>query len=72
MSATSNLNAAITLLLNLTAAAGKVSALIAQARSEGREELTTEEMAGLRATDDAARADLVGAIDAANAQGSSG
>jgi hypothetical protein len=59
-----NLNAAITLLLNLTAAAGKVSGLIGAARAEGRD-LTAEELAGLRAADDAARGDLVAAIAAA-------
>lgn len=65
-----NLNAAITLLLNLTAAAGKVSGLIAQARNEGRDDLTAEELAGLRASDEAARGDLVAAIEAAQAGGS--
>lgn len=65
MSSTKNLNVAITALLNLTAAAGKVSALIAQARSEGREELTDEELAGLQGADDSARDHLVGAIEAA-------
>jgi hypothetical protein len=63
-----NLNAAITLLLNLTAAAGKVSALIGSARAEGRG-LTAEELAGLKAADDAARGDLVAAIEAARASG---
>jgi hypothetical protein len=63
---TQNLNAAITLLLNLTAAAGKVSGLIGEARSQGRD-LTAEELAGLRAADDAARGDLVAAIEAAKA-----
>ena len=69
MSSVQNVNAAITLLLNLTAAAGKVSALIGAARAEGRD-LTAEELAGLQAADDAARGDLVEAIEAAQAQSS--
>ncbi|HYE70612.1 MAG TPA: hypothetical protein VD932_03715 [Aquabacterium sp.] len=66
MSTTRNLNAAIGLLLNLTAAAGKASALIGTARAEGRD-VTAEELAGLQAADDAARGDLVAAIEAAKA-----
>ncbi len=66
MSDLNNVNAAITLLLQLTAAAGKVSTMIAAARAEGRD-LTAEELAGLRAADDAARGDLVSAIEAARA-----
>lgn len=61
MSATQNLNTAITLLLAITAQAGRVSAAIAAARAEARD-LTAEELAGLRAEDDAARAALVEAI----------
>lgn len=64
---TKNLSAAITLLLNLTAAAGKVSGLIVTARSEGRD-LTDEQLAGLVASDDAARAELAAAIEASRAQ----
>ena len=66
MSTTSNLNAAITLLLNITVAAGKVSAAITAAQSEGRD-LLDSELEALRATDDAARRDLVGAIEASRA-----
>lgn len=58
-----NLNAAITLLLNITVAAGKVSAAITAAQAEGRD-LADSELEALRATDDAARSDLVGAIEA--------
>jgi hypothetical protein len=58
-----NLNAAITLLLNMTVAAGKVSAAITAAQAEGRD-LLDSELEALQATDDAARADLVGAIEA--------
>lgn len=58
-----NLNAAITLLLNITIAAGKVSSAITAAQSEGRD-LADAELEALRATDDAARSDLVGAIEA--------
>jgi hypothetical protein len=66
MSTTANLNAAITLLLNITVAAGKVSAAITAAQSEGRD-LLDSELEALRATDDAARRDLVGAIEASRA-----
>lgn len=66
MSNLNNLNAAITLLLNITIAAGKVSAAITAAQSEGRD-LADAELEALRATDDAARADLVGAIEASKA-----
>lgn len=58
-----NLNAAITLLLNMTVAAGKVSAAITAAQADGRD-LLDSELEALQATDDAARADLVGAIEA--------
>lgn len=58
-----NLNAAITLLLNITVAAGKVSAAITAAQAEGRD-LLDEELEALKATDDADRSDLVEAIEA--------
>lgn len=64
MSATNNINAAITLLLNITAQAGRVSAAIASARAEARD-LSNQELTELQADDDAARAQLVGAIAAA-------
>lgn len=60
-----NINAAITLLLQLTAAAARVSSAIAAARAEGRD-LSDVELAGLQAADDAARDQLVGSIAAAN------
>lgn len=66
MSKTQNLDAALTFLLNVAAAAGKVSGLIGAARSEGRD-LTDVELAGLRDADDAARADLAAAIEASKA-----
>lgn len=66
MSNLTNLNAAITLLLNMTVAAGKVSAAITAAQAEGRD-LLASELEALRATDDAARTDLVAAIEASKA-----
>lgn len=65
-----NLNAAITLLLQLTAAAGRVSTLIAGARADGRG-LNSAELHALEEVDDTARAGLVAAIDAARAGASS-
>lgn len=59
-----NLNAAITLLLTITAQAGRVSAAIAAARAEGRD-LRDEELGALQAADDLARAELAEAIEAA-------
>lgn len=59
-----NVNTAIDLLLALMLNAQKISVLIAQARAEGREDLTAAELATLRAEDDAARAKLVAAINA--------
>lgn len=64
MNSLNNINAAITLLLNLTAAAARVSSAIAAARSEDRD-LSDAELAGLHVADNAARADLVAAIEAA-------
>lgn len=67
MSSTKNLNVAITALLNLTAAAGKVSAIVQAAHTEGRD-VSDEELAGLQAADDAARDQLAAAIEAAKAE----
>jgi len=68
VSTVNNLNAAITLLLNLTAAAGKVSNTIHEAQRLGRD-LTDAELGELQVYDDAARGQLVGAIEAAKAGG---
>lgn len=62
------LNVAITALLQLTAAAGKVSSLIATAKAEDRD-LTDAELDQLQQDDAAARAGLVDAIEAARAEG---
>lgn len=60
-----NVNVAIDLLLTLSLQAARISQLISQLKAEGREELTREEQALLRAEDDAARARLKAAIDGA-------
>lgn len=44
------------------AQAQQISALVLKAQAEGRDQLTDEEWAQIRAADDAARAALVGAI----------
>ena len=62
-----NLNVAVTLLLNLATAAGRVSAAITAAQAEGRD-LLDSELEALRATDDAARADLQAAISASTVE----
>lgn len=51
--------------MNGIAAAAQVSAIIQKAQTEGRTTLTAEEMAIVKAADDAARAALVAAIEAA-------
>ena len=56
---------AITLLLALLERGAAISALIAKAQAEGRPNLTAEEWKTITDADDAARADLVAAIDAA-------
>ena len=56
---------AITLLLALLERGAAISALIAKAQAEGRPNLTAEEWKQIVDADDAARADLVAAIDAA-------
>ena len=56
---------ALTLLLALLERGAAISALIAKAQAEGRPNLTAEEWAQITQADDAARADLVVAIDAA-------
>lgn len=60
-----NVNTAIDLLLTLSLQAARISELIRTIRAEGRETFTKEELALLRAEDDAARARLQAAIDAA-------
>ncbi len=59
-----NLNAAVTLLLALIGQASKISAMIQVARMEKRD-LLDEELSQLLVADEAARAALVAAIDAA-------
>lgn len=68
MSTLNNLNSAITLLLQLTAQAGRVSLLIASAREQGRD-LSDAEMAALQGEDAAARVALLEAIATAKAAG---
>ncbi len=53
-----NFNNAVTLLLNLSAAAGKVSALLHQVQLEGRAGPSDEEMAALDLTADLQQAAL--------------
>ncbi len=53
------------LIENLSNRIGRTTALIKKMREEGRETLTDEEWAELKADDDDARADLVAAIEAA-------
>jgi hypothetical protein len=60
-----NIDLALTLLITLLNRSAEISALIAQARGEGRD-LTADELAGLQAADDAARAALVAAIEQAS------
>ncbi len=62
------LNVALTVLLQLAAAAGKVSTIIATAKAEGRD-LTDAELEQLQQDDAAARAGLVDAIAEAKAEG---
>ena len=64
----SGVNLAIQLVLALINQAGTVSAMIQKAQSEGRD-LTPEELNTLASSDDAARAQLVAAINAAKAGG---
>lgn len=62
-------SAALELLLQLTAAGAKLSALISQARAEGRDELTADELNSLTAENDAASASLAAEIAKAKAEG---
>lgn len=64
-----NVAAALELLLQLAGTAGQVSALIARARAEGRTEISEEDLASVVGADDAARARLVAAIEAAKVEG---
>lgn len=61
--------AGIGLLLQLIEQAARVSAIIKQAQAEGREELTSAEMAQVLAANDDARVALVDAIAHARAAG---
>ena len=60
---------ALELLLALLAKTSEISALIAQARAEGRDTLTPEEWSTITAADDAARARLADAITKAETEG---
>lgn len=60
--------AAIDLLLTLVANAGRISTVIRQAQSEGREP-TADELADIAADNDGARAALVDAIARAKGEG---
>lgn len=60
--------AAIELLLTLVANAGRISAVIRQARAEGREP-TSAELSAIAADNDGARAALVDAIARAKSEG---
>lgn len=64
-----NVAAALELLLQLAGTAGQVSALIARARADGRDEISEDDMASVVGADDAARARLVAAIEQAKAAG---
>lgn len=59
--------AAIELLLTMVANAGRISTVIRQARSEGREP-TSSELADIAADNDGARAALIDAITRAKAE----
>ena len=58
------------LIKNLATRIGKATTLIKKMREEGRETLTNEEWAELKADDDDARNDLLTAIEAAESAGS--
>lgn len=60
-----NYNNALTLLLNLSAATGKISALLQQVQVEGRTGPSDAELAALGLSDDLQRAALVAAIEGA-------
>lgn len=65
----SGLDAAISLLIALLNQSRQISAMIATARAEGREEFTPEEWASILDRDDAARALQVAALAKAKAEG---
>lgn len=65
MSVTGDVLALLRLIESWSASIQQVTALIQKMRQEGRETLTDEEKAELRGADDAARAELVAAIEAA-------
>lgn len=58
--------AAIELALQLIDAAARLGQLVRQARAEGREDLTDDELQAVVADNDAARAQLVAAINRAS------
>ena len=64
-----DLLAVLRLIKNLAGRIAKATALIKKMREEGRETLTDEEWAELKADDDAARNDLLTAIEAAESAG---
>jgi len=63
------LAAAIDLLLTLITQAQRVSTIIAQARAEGRESLSEDDINELTAANDDARAELEAAIETARTEG---
>lgn len=69
MSSVTTVATGIGLVLQLVEQAARVSGVIRQAQSEGREELTSAEMAQIVAENDATRVALVAAIDKAKAEG---
>lgn len=63
------ITAALELLLQLSQGAARLTALISQARAEGRDELTADELHAVTTENDKATADLVAAIAKAKAEG---
>lgn len=55
----------LTVATRMMAQAQQINALVLRAQTEGRDTLTEDEWAQIRAVDDAARADLVTAIERA-------
>lgn len=63
------IDAALGLLIALLNNAAAISALIAQAKAEGRDTLSEGEWSQIASADDKSRADLVAAIAKAQAEG---
>lgn len=61
------ISAAIGLTLQLLSKATEISTVVAKAQADGRTTLTPDEWQSITAADDAARASLVSAIEAAKA-----